>query len=343
MVLGRTETIETLGILGGIGAVFGPIIPFGIYYVNFWSFFFLAFGYLNLFAFLVGIIACALSLSAVGKVKIRPQQSVRDLQAAGILELIAGFICIFNWLIFVSAILILVAYNENDQLWRKIKFARQQTGFPYITVATAAGNIWNRRLSCRFCGAPLVVMAASSRGPQVRVKGVCPLDNTTDVIRLPLALLEEWAPTLADRLHRCQYCGERTAAQVITHQTYRTTRLRAYCPQNHPNRTYRYIWTPLYPHITNSPEIDVGFRSGGYQPRFYPSTGVGITQLRPFPQTVAYTTATQHGATSPRSLALSAQPEMLIQREGPITFCMQCGVRVEPMDRFCFSCGRRIR
>ncbi|MFX1562569.1 MAG: hypothetical protein ACFFDP_04605 [Promethearchaeota archaeon] len=341
--MGQTETIETLGILGGIGSVLSPFITISLFVWVYWFFFYI-FSIPVFLALIGGIISCALSISGIGKVRTMPQRSRRDFQAAGLIELVIGFVC-FNWLMLLSAILILVAYAENDELWKKISLAREQTGFPFVSVATAAGSIWNRRLSCQFCGAPLVIITAVSRGPWVQVKGLCPLDSTTDVVRLPLALLEEWVPVLADRFHRCEQCGERTAAQIVVRQTYQTTTLRAYCPLHHANKTYRYIWTPLYPHAARSPSTDVGFRSRRYYPRVYPLESPSPIHPQPFIQypQVTYTPSTSQSVAAPRPQTMPSQFTTPTQNDMELLYCRECGVRLEPTDRFCFRCGQRIR
>jgi hypothetical protein len=243
---------------------------------------------------------------------------------AGVLVLVVGIISLVNILTIISGILILVAGVECNTTWNRIQRARRQTGWPFSTVATATGSTWARRISCRFCGAPLVVYKASAHGPDVHIESQCPLDKTFDKIRLPLSRLESWAPVVADRLHRCEKCGERTAALIVIGQTGTSSKLRAYCPNRHYNPTFRRIWTPLYPHVARTPQVDVGFRDRPFGSQFQPT----------------FQGAYPRGVTQPQSISAST---VIVTRPEQIGFCTQCGVKVEASDVYCFRCGHKIR
>ena len=327
----KLETIHNLAIIGGIGAAISPVLTLIIspFYLNwYWVspyYFIYSFGMvLFLITFLTGILACVMAVRASGYVAKMPQRAASDLTAAGALVIVVGFIALLNILVIISGIVILIAGAECRETWKRIERARHRTGWPYTTVATAAGSIWSRRVSCRFCGAPLVTMSAMATGHLVRVETICPLDETRDTIRLPLSQLESWAPVIADRLHRCVKCGERTAALIIVRQTGVSSRLQAYCTRAHQNRIYRKIWTPLYPHVAQTPRVDVGFQSAPHPSQFRPSfqdhPHIPVTQ--PIPISASTTVVT---------------------RAGPIRFCTQCGVNVESSDRYCSRCGATIR
>jgi hypothetical protein len=320
MVVTKLDTIETLAILGGLGAVLSPIImllmstwvyfPAYPYYPTFYhlSPAFLMF----MFSFFTGIIALLLAIRAAGFVSKMPNRAATELIAIGIMVIIVGFITMFNWLSILSGIVILVGGIESDAVWKRVQRARRQTGWPYYTVATATGYTWAHRLSCQFCGAPLIVKTVTSHGHSVQVYSQCPLDKTTETITLPLSQLEAWSPFLTDRLHRCEQCGNRTAALIVIGQDGMTTRLQAFCPHGHSNRFYRTIWTPLYPHVARTPAVDVGFQIAQIHPRFTPSFPTPQTQ--PHPQSIRHQ-----------------------------QYCNNCGVRIDTTDRFCFRCGNQIR
>ncbi len=330
MVVTKLETIHGLAIVGGVGATIIPVLSLitSSWYLSFpWvSYFFFYYGFgvvLFLLSFLTGILACVIAVRAAGYVSVMPQRAASDLKTAGILVIVVSFITFFNLLAMISGIVILVAGSECDATWKRIQRARNQTGWPYVTVATAAGSTWARRVSCRFCGAPLVALNAIASGHLVRVETKCPLDETHDIVRLPLSRLESWAPVLADRFHRCVKCGDRTVALIVVRQTGEASKLQAYCPNAHQNRTFRKVWTPLYPHVARTPRIDVGFQSAPLPSQFQPTfqTHQRDTVTQPIPISASITGVT---------------------RAGPIGFCTQCGVKVESSDRYCFRCGATI-
>jgi hypothetical protein len=253
-----------------------------------------------------------------------PQRATSDLKVAGILVITVGIISLLNLLIIVSGILIFIAGTECDDVWKKIQRARAQTGWPFATVTTATGSSWARRTSCRFCGAPLVILTATSRGHTVTFRAQCPLDRTHDTLRLPLSQLDEWVTIIADRLHRCEQCGDRTAALIVISQTEFLSLLQAYCPSGHHNQTYRKIWTPLYPHVARTPPSDIKFQSNQIQPRF--RAAATIQRIDRITQPII----------------ISSSPQ-LVSRPRLIRYCSQCGVQIEANDNFCFRCGNQIR
>lgn len=331
----KIETIETLAFLGGLGSVTSPIL--GVYGFGFY----LTFPFFYPIALITGILGAIFSIRASTRVSKMPYRACQDLQMAGFLVLLVGFIAGLNWLMIISGTLIIIAYIECNALWKNIRQARQETGWPYVTVATAAESNWARRLSCRYCGAPLVVKTASAKGPWVRVKTLCPLDGTNELLRLPLARLDAWTSVFADRLHRCETCGERTAALIVVHQNGLITRLQPYCPDGHSNRIYRTIWTPLYPHVARTPDVDVGFRSPRRPPSLQPSIQVRFAHPIGPGRADVYTQVTPQRFHPIRTIPISSTEAPTAN--GSISFCHQCGVRVEPSDRYCFRCGTVIK
>lgn len=297
--------------------------PFPVYY---YSPFYYMWGLWPLFAllFFSGLLALIMTIHTAQFIEKMPQRAATDLKTVGILIIVVGIISLFNLLAIISGFLILAAGVECGTIWQKIRQARMKTGWPFGTVATATGSTWARRISCRFCGAPLVIMAASSYGHTVRLDTQCPLDETHDTLQLPLSQLDAWAPVAADRLHRCVKCGDRTVAQIIVRQTPVLSQLQAYCPKGHSNRTFRNIWTPLYPYVARTPSTDVSFQGALTQPRFRPSTFT--PRIEPLPQPITIS---------------SSNSESI--RAGPIGYCTQCGVKIESSDRYCFRCGASIR
>jgi hypothetical protein len=329
--LTKLSTIHNIAILGGVGAIISPFVSLYISLVTFriqyFSPFYFMYGVgsvLFLLLFLTGLISLILTIHTARFVSTMPQRAAGDLKTVGIVVVVVGIFSVFNLFTIISGLLILAAGVECGTIWEQIRQARTQTGWPLGTVATAVGSTWARRISCRFCGAPLVIMAASSFGHSVRVETQCPLDETHDTLQLPLSQLDAWAPVAADRLHRCVKCGIRTVAQIIVRQTPLVSQLQAYCPNGHPNRIYRKIWTPLYPHLARIPSTDVGFQESPSPLRYRPATFTPQTETLRQPITIS--------ARNTESI-----------RAGPIGYCTQCGVKVESSDRYCFRCGATIR
>ena len=314
------DTVETLAILGGIGAVLSPILAVsGIMFVpSIWYpiYYFSSLGIiLLLLSVLGGLVGCIMAVRSGGFATKMPQRAAWDLKYIGIVVLVVGFLAPLNIFQILSGLLILMAGVDVDETWKKIQRARGQTGWPYANVATSVGSDWARRLSCRFCGAPLVVRAVKTRSHLVTVKTKCALDRTSDVIRLPLAQLESWVPSVADRIHRCEKCGERTVALLVVRQDANATYLHAHCPRGHPNRNFRIVWTPMYPQLARTPAVGVGV-----QPQVQPQV-IPITQ--PIP--------------------ISARVTPTRIRDLPIQYCSNCGVRINSSDKFCYRCGSQIQ
>ena len=321
----KLSTIYNLAILGGLGAAVTPFITPLIGRFLWFSPVFYFYGYgvvLFLLMVLMGILACVMAARAADFVSKMPQRAASDLKTTGILVIVVGVIALFNVLFIFFGILLLAIGIEADSIWKKIQQARIRTGWPFQTVATAAGNTWARQISCRFCGAPLVILNAFAKGHLVHVETQCPLDETHDSMKLPLSRLDSWTPVLTDRLHRCQKCGGRTAALIVVGQSGMSTSLEAYCIVGHRNRTHRRVWTPLYPHVARIPSTDVGFRSqpapAQFQPTFHESQRV--------PKAQPITSSTS-----------------VVSRTRQIQFCTQCGVKVDISDVYCFRCGHHIR
>ncbi|MFX0078814.1 MAG: hypothetical protein ACFE8O_06185 [Candidatus Hermodarchaeota archaeon] len=318
------DTVETLAILGGIGAVLSPIIAvsgFMIFPIIWYSFYyFSSVGFLlRLLSFLGGIMGCIMAVRSGGYATKMPQRAAGDLKYVGIVVLVVGILAPANILQIISGLLILTAGVDVEETWKKIQRARGQTGWPYANVATLVGSDWNRRLSCRFCGAPLVVHAVKARNHLVLVKTRCALDRTSDVIRLPLAQSEAWVLAVADRIHRCEKCGERTVALLVVRQDAHSTYLHPYCPRGHPNRNYRNVWTPMYPQIARTPAVDVEV-----QPQFQPQVQPHVTPV-----------------TQPIPISVRVSPTNI--RDLPIQYCSNCGVRIDYSDKFCYRCGSQIQ
>ncbi len=349
MAVTKPDTIETLAIMGGLGTVLSPIIMLfmspWVYmpdYPYYSSTYFLSPPLLIfMFSFFTGLIVLLLTIRTIRFVADMPKRAANELITLGIVVIIVGLIIMFSWLTILSGIVILVAGSESDAVWKRIQRARRQTGWPHRNIPTAMGNTWARRLSCRFCGAPLIIKTATSRGDSVQVESHCSLDKTTETIRLPLSQLEAWSSYMADRLHRCEQCGNRTAALIVLGQDGLNTRLQAFCPYGHLNRFFRRIWTPLYPHVARTPIIDVGFRTAQIHPRFTPS--VSTTQTQPInlghiwlhPQTIHQAAS----VTQPISISTSQPPIEHIRHP---QYCSNCGVRIEITDIYCFRCGTKI-
>ncbi|MFW9984514.1 MAG: hypothetical protein ACFFCB_07285 [Candidatus Odinarchaeota archaeon] len=318
------DTVETLAILGGIGAVLSPIITvsrFRMYPITWDPLFYVSqVGLLLLLlSFLGGIVGCLMAVRSAGFVKKMPQRAAWDLKYIGIVILVVGILAPVNILQIISGLLVLIAGVDMAETWNKIQRARGQTGWPYANVATAVGSDWTRRLSCRFCGAPLIVRAVKARNHLVHVKTRCALDRTSDVIRLPLAQLESWVPSVADRIHRCEKCGERTVALLVVRQDANATYLHPYCPIGHSNRNYRIVWTPIYPQLARTPDVGVGG-----QPQIQPQVRPHVTPVR-------------------QPIPISARVAQTNIRDLPIQYCSNCGVRIDYSDKFCYRCGSQIQ
>ncbi len=337
------ERIETLGYIGGIGVIVSPFLK-GIFSIQIkWFYPAILYNYIFFLMLIIfGIIAGTLTLRAVGVVRKIPHRAINDLIIAGILIVIPSLLSIALLSLFFG-LAILITGIEAEALWNNIRYARRKTGFPYVTVATAAGNEWARRLSCQFCGAPLVIKSAKAHGPWIHMICRCPLDKISEVIRLPLAYLESWVSTVADRLHRCEICGERTVGLIVTRQRVFNTTLQAFCSKNHRNVSYRKIWTPLYPHVARSPKIDPGFHSGAAVPPSVPSIQVKYARGISPGRAGIYTQITPISISTARSIPLHTSSTTTPIRDRQIRFCGQCGFKIGQSDRFCYRCGSRIQ
>jgi len=341
MVLDRLETAEVLGFFGGTLAALNwiPIVLLlgrVAYWIPLYG------GMLVILPALTGFFVCGLSFRAATTAHKMPDRAKRDLNAAGVVGVVVGILCLFNFFLIVSSTFVLIAGSEAGAVVDKIARARRQTGFPMGTVATATGSPWHRRLSCAYCGAPLVVTSVTPRESAVQIEASCPLDQTHDRQQLPLSQLEEWAAVLADRLHRCEQCGERTAALLLIHQGAVFTTLRPYCPVRH-STPLRHIWTPVYSHVSRSPAADVTYQPADIPSRFYPTIRVygpeGVQPIQPFSRSpIAGPTPL-----APQPTVVPWQPATPTRAAYPIRFCRICGARVEPNDQFCYQCGAMIR
>ena len=337
----RLETAEALGLLGGTLAALNWV-PMVFLLATLAHWMPLYGGMFVVLPIVTGFLVCGLSFRAATTGHKMPDRAKHDFIAAGVVGVVVGIICLFNFFLIVSSIFVLIAGSEASAVVDKIARARRQTGFPLGTVATAAGSPWHRRLSCAYCGAPLVVMSVAPQGPNVQVDTSCPLDQTHERQRLPLSQLEEWATVLADRLHRCEQCGERTAALLLIHQGAVFTTLRPYCPARH-STPMRRIWTPVYSHVSRSPGVAATYPPGDFPTRFYPNIRVygpeGVQPLQPFsPPSIGGSTPPV-----PQLTVLPWQPVPPSRAAYPTRFCRICGARVEPNDQFCCQCGAMIR
>lgn len=340
-MLDRLETAEALGLFGGTLAALNWV-PVVLLLARFY--FWIPF-YGSMFVALpavAGFVVCGLSFRAATMAQKMPDRAKRDLNTAGVLSLAVGIFCLFNFFLIVGGLFVLIAGSEAGAVVDKIARARRQTGFPLGTVATAAGSAWHRRLSCAYCGAPLVVTSVVPQGPDVQVDTSCPLDQTHDHQRLPLSQLGEWATVLADRLHRCEQCGERTAALVLIHQGTAFTTLRPYCPLRH-STPLRRIWTPVYSHVSRSPAADATYQPADIPSRFHPTVRVygpeGLQPLQPFGRPSIDGSIPP----APQSTIPPWQPVPPTRAAYPTRFCRICGARVDPNDQFCCQCGAMIR
>ncbi len=349
MALTKMEAIESIALFGATGSVLSPfLLLLGVYWLipNFRHLSIYISGFIFfvfVLSFLTGILGFIMVIRSNGFVSKMPQRAASDFKTAGAMIIVVGFITLLNWVFISSGLLILIAGIECETIWKKIQRARFQTGWPSLTVATAAGSPWSRRLSCRFCGAPLVAESANSQGHLVRVKCHCSLDKTTEVIRLPLSQLESWAPILADRLHRCEQCGDRTIALLVIGQNQLISRLQAYCPNRHSNRTHRIVWTPLYPHIARTPPTEFGVQGTIRQARILPSMQRHYVEPSPLDYQRHQIQVVPQITSVVQPIHLSSSPPQATVQHNYIQFCSNCGVRIESSDRFCYRCGSQIQ
>ncbi len=345
----KLETIEILAILGGFGALISPTIMLaGIYwlFLQFWFIpnYLYSFGFwIFVISFITGILALIMTIRAASFVSKMPQRAASDLKAAGIMVIVVSFLSLINWLLILSGVVILIAGIECDAVWKKIRRARNQTGWPFVTVATAAGSNWARRLSCRFCGAPLVAKSITSRGHLVKVNTQCPLDYSGEEVKLPLSRLESWVSELADRLHRCIRCGNRTAALLVSYQNGFVSRLQAFCPNRHRDRTLRTIWTPLYPHVARAPAVDIGFQGRSVHPRFRSSEHIPLVSSIGSSRRSSFALMPSYKQQIIQPIPISSRKTGGRQHLGAVAYCSNCGVHIDQIDRYCFRCGTQIR
>jgi hypothetical protein len=340
MVLAKLETIDWLAIVGGIIAVISPL-PMLLGYlphIN-WTFpgtisAFIPFTIIV--SFIGGVIVYILALRASGFATKMPQRAGDDLVMAGAVLLTTGFGSLFNLVQILVGVFFLILGVEAKVVFKRIQRARRITGWPYATVPTSAGSSWARRLSCRFCGSPLIVQSAFSYNHLLDVSTRCPLDGTHETLQLPLSQLEDWTHTLADRLHRCDQCGERTTALIVVRQTGSHNLLKAYCPYTHSNNQFRKIWIPLYPYVAQPPTVDVGFHGGESRPPT-PSVGLRLPTIGRIPSRSQIRAPSPPPVVQPIPISVSTHP--VTPQHRTQRFCTKCGVHCEPTDRFCFRCG----
>ncbi|MDO8056078.1 MAG: hypothetical protein Q6361_04390 [Candidatus Hermodarchaeota archaeon] len=338
--MAQLETIDRFAIIGGIIAVISPFfmvlgyIPYIYLYIPWTVSVFFPFTIIvSLFG---GVFTYILALRASGFTTKMPQRAGDDLVIAGAVLLTSGIGSLFNLIQILVGILFLILGVEAKVVFKRIQRARRITGWPYATVATSAGSIWARRLSCRFCGSPLIVQSAISSSHLLEVATCCPLDETHERLQLPLSQLEAWTPTLADRLHRCDECGERTVTLIVVRQTGSSCFLKAYCPNTHPNNRFRKIWIPLYPYIAQTPTVDMGFQRGDHRSPTT-STGSQLVQIGTVPSRSLRGAPSSPSIVQPIPISVSTPP--VIHQRRTQRFCSQCGATCDRTDRFCWVCG----
>lgn len=327
--MSQFTSAETLGVLGGIGAVLSPLValalPFRYPYLFLLS---PARWFLFLPLFMICLAGAVVSIHATTLVSRAPDKAGFRFLVVGFIALICGILSLFNILLIISAVFIIVAGGICDTIWGRVKRARRVTGFPWRGVATSLGGRWHSKLSCRFCGAPLVVLSALGSQHLVLVKTICPLDKVSELVKLPLAWMDGWVDAFRDRLHRCVKCGERTESLRTSRHGRQYVRLSAYCTRHRTN-AWRRIWEPLYPHVAARPEVDLGFRSQHVAPR-----------VRSYPQVY------RPERVSPVETVIPEYPSVsrrTAHRGSTRRFCSECGVQVEFGDQYCYRCGYTLR
>ncbi|MFX1475868.1 MAG: hypothetical protein ACFFCO_10395 [Promethearchaeota archaeon] len=324
--MSQFRAIETLGVLGGIGAVLSPLVvmvlPFRFPYLFILS---PIRWFLILPVFMICITGAVVSIHASTLASKAPDTAGFRFLIVGFLALICGVLSFFNVLLMVSAILLIIAGGICDTIWSRVKRARRITGFPWRGVATSLGGRWHSKLSCRFCGAPLVILAAIGRQQVVLAKTLCPLDKVPELVTLPLAWMDGWIDVFRDRLHRCIKCGERTESLRTSRQGRHYTLLRVFCSR-HRVHARRKIWSPLYDHVARLPEFDVGFRSDHVAPRVRPV----VRECRPRGVSQGQVVTPEYPPIRRRSPSYRGSSQR---------YCSECGVLVDVGDRYCFRCG----
>ena len=340
--MGRVETIETLTIMGGLLAVIGSlgVITRALGTLWYWSYIWSPFSLWMLIALViawaVGLVGGVIALISYALVRDSPETAGWRTIMLGMGILIVSLLSPLNLVLLPPGLLLLAAGYLCEDLWGRILWARRQTGFPLSSVATTHGGPWHRRLSCRFCGAPLVVLHAKARGPKLIVRTVCPLDGVTEEMNLPLSQMEEWIPVLGDRLHRCARCGERTTSLIPVRSAGMDTWLKPLCPVHHTHGATRKVWTPLYYRVAGNPGPDPGFRRATIYPHTISPAIQTIPTRIPWRQNVVSITHPTGGVAHGRLYGG-------VESGRIIRFCHNCGVRVEPEDVYCFNCGERLK
>jgi DNA-directed RNA polymerase subunit RPC12/RpoP len=169
------------------------------------------------------------------------------------------------------------------------------------------------------CGSPFVVLNLD-QAPQNQISALvmCPRHRIGQHMTLDHSALDLWASVVADHLFRCTICGREVSPVGAAQSTENAATFTLTCPVHGTHNNTRTVWNVLHRRLLS----EIQQRRG--QP------------IQPAPD--AAPTPTAGTAVQGRPQAVAGEP---LEKPRPM-YCEQCGKKVRPNDRFCFTCGAPV-
>jgi DNA-directed RNA polymerase subunit RPC12/RpoP len=169
------------------------------------------------------------------------------------------------------------------------------------------------------CGSPFVVLNLD-QAPQNQVTAlvICPRHRIGQHMTLDHSALDLWAGVVADHLFRCAICGREVPPVSSAQYTETTATFTLTCPVHGMHNNTRTIWNVLYRRLLTEVQ----------QRRGLPVQPAPAELPLPAPGP----------ALRGRAQAVPGEPG---EKPRPM-YCEECGKRIRPTDRYCFTCGAPV-